>query len=178
MEMKNPKIYDRYPLRIVALANILQLAVYVAGAYIMFKLSLITGILYVVYLLLLERSVFKEGCIHCCYYGKFCAFGKGVVAAKFFKRGDPKKFCERRLGLKDFIPQLLVVLIPLIIGVALLVSRGFDTSILIAMAYPLLSWFAINPILYGKLACLHCKQGSICCPALKFFTEKQKKNKK
>jgi hypothetical protein len=39
------------------------------------------------------------------------------------------------------------------------------------MIYPVFSWFAVNPILYGKLACLHCKQGSICCPALKFFTK-------
>ena len=51
--MKNPKIYDSYPLWIVILANISMLAVYVAGAYIMFALSLITGILYVTYLVLL-----------------------------------------------------------------------------------------------------------------------------
>lgn len=103
------------------------------------------------------------------------AFGKGVIAAKFFKKGDPKKFCERKLGFKDFIPQILVVLIPLIVGIALLVSRGFNLPILIAMIYPVFSWFVINPILYGKLACIHCKQGSICCPALNFFIKKEKK---
>ena len=174
METKNSKIYDNYPLLIVALANILQLAVYVAGAFIIFKLSWITGILYVVYLILLERSIFKEGCIHCCYYGKLCAFGRGVVAAKFFKKGDPKKFCERELGFKDFIPQLLVVLIPLIIGIALLISRGFDILILIAIIYPALSWIVVHPILYGKIVCPRCKQGSICCPALKFFSKKKR----
>jgi hypothetical protein len=93
--MKNPKIYDNYPLWIVILANILILAVYVAGAYIMFVLSLITGFLYVAYLVLLELNYFKEGCIHCCYYGKLCAFGKGAIAAMLFKEGDPEKFCER-----------------------------------------------------------------------------------
>ena len=169
--MKKPKIYESYPLWIIILANILLLAVYVAGAYIMFKLNIITGILYIVYLVFLERHFFKEGCIHCCYYGKSCAFGKGNIAAMFFKKGDPKKFCERELGFKDFIPQVLVILIPLIVGIALLISRGFDLLILIAIIYPIFSWFAVNPILYGKLACLHCKQGSICCPALKFFTK-------
>lgn len=172
MESKNQNIYDSYPLWIVILANVLMLGVYAAGAYIMFRLSLITGILFTVYLVLLERQVFKEGCIHCCYYGKSCAFGKGVIAAMFFKKGDPKKFSERELSFKDFIPQVLVVLIPLIVGVALLISRGFDLLTVIAIIYPIFSWFAINPVLYGKLACKHCKQGSICCPALKFFTKK------
>ena len=57
--MKNPEILDSYPLWIVILANILMLAVYVAGAYIMFVLSLITGILYVAYLVLLELNCVK-----------------------------------------------------------------------------------------------------------------------
>ena len=114
--MKNPKRYDNYSLWIVILANILMLAVYVAGAYIMLTLSLITGFLYVAYLVLLELYFLKEGCTCCCYYGKLCAFGKGAVAAMFFKEGDPEKFCERELGFKDFIPQVLVVLIPLIVG--------------------------------------------------------------
>jgi len=172
-KMKKPKIYDNYPLRTVILANIFMLAVYVAGAYILFALSLITGILYVAYLVLLELYFLKEGCIHCCYYGKLCAFGKGAVAALLFEKGAPEKFCERELDFKDFIPQVLVVLIPLIVGIALLISRGFNLLILIAMIYPVFSWFAVNPFLYGKLACLHCKQGSICCPALKFFIKEK-----
>ena len=105
------------------------------------------------------------------YYGKLCAFGKGAIAAIFFEEGTPEKFCERELGFKDFIPQVLVVLIPLLVGIALLISRGFNLLILTAMIYPVFSWFAVNPFLYGKLACIQCKQGSICCPALKFFTK-------
>jgi hypothetical protein len=99
--MKKPEILDSYPLWIVILANILILAVYVAGAYIMFALSIITGILYAAYLVLLELYYFKEGCIHCCYFGKLCAFGKGAIAAMFFKEGDPEKFCEREFSFKD-----------------------------------------------------------------------------
>ena len=175
MENQNQasKIYDNYPLWVIVVANVLILAVYVSGGYIMFKPSLITGILYLVYVVLLEGYYLKEGCINCCYFNKLCAFGKGVVTSKIFKKGSPEKFCQRELGFKDFIPQLLIVLIPLIVGVALLISRGFDILILIALIYPVLSWFAVNPIVYGKLACPHCKQGSICCPALKFFTKKK-----
>ena len=174
MKEGRPKIYEKYPFWMVVVVNILMLAVYVAGAYIMFKLNLITGILYVIYFLILEFQLYKEACTSCCYYGRLCAFGKGVIASLFFKKGDPKKFGERELSFKDMIPQLLVVLIPLAIGVALLASRGFDVLILIAMLYPVFSWVCLNQINYGKLACIHCKQGSICCPALKFFAKKKK----
>ena len=175
MKTKNLKIYENYPIWIIILTNILMLAVYVAGAYIMFSLGLITGLLYTVFIILLEFYNLKEGCINCCYYGRLCAFGKGLIASKFFKKGNPEKFYERELGLKDFIPQILVVLIPLIVGIVLIFSRGFNIPILIAVIYPIISWFIINPILYGKLACIHCKQGSIGCPALKFFSKGCKK---
>jgi hypothetical protein len=170
--MKKPKIYESYPLWMVFIITILQLLVYLAGAYIMFVLSWITGVLYIIYLIIIEVNNFREGCINCCYYGKVCAFGKGVIAAMIFKKGDPKKFLNRELTFKDFIPQVLVVLIPLVVGILLLISRGFNILILIALIYPVFSWFALNPIIYGKLACPHCKQGSICCPALKFFSKK------
>lgn len=173
---EGPKIYEKYPFWMVAVINILMLAVYVAGAYIMFKLSMITGILYVIYILILEFQLYKEACTSCCYYGKLCAFGKGAIASLFFKKGDPKKFAEKEISFKDMIPQLLVVLIPLAIGTALLVSRGFDVLILIAMLYPVFSWVCLNSVIYGKIACPHCKQGTICCQALKFFS-KNKKNK-
>lgn len=169
------RIYEQYPLWMVLVVNIFQLAVYAAGAYILFELSMITGTLYVLYLLMLEVNVYREGCRYCCYYGKLCAFGKGKVAVMFFRRGNPKKFCERKLSFKDIIPQLLVVLIPVIVGIALIISRGFDWIILMAILYPLFSWLCLNPIIYGKLACAHCKQGSICCPALEFFMKKGKK---
>jgi hypothetical protein len=170
---KRPEVYESYPIWMVILINILTLAVYVAGAYIMFVLHWVTGILYLVYLVFIEFSIYREGCVHCFYYGRLCAFGRGAVAALFLKKGDPKKFCERELKWKDFVPQILVAAVPLVVGIALLISRGFDLLILIALIYPVLSWFVLNPIIYGKLACPHCKQGSICCPALKFFSKKK-----
>jgi hypothetical protein len=172
--MKKPEIYEKYPLWIIAVIDVLNLLVYIAGAYIMFKLSLITGWLYVIFLVFIEASVYREGCANCCYYGKACAFGRGFIAPLFVKKGSPKKFCEKKIEWKDLIPQMLVVLIPVITGIALLISRGFNLRILIALIYPVLSWFMLNPIIYGKLACPHCKQGSICCPAVEFFSKKKK----
>lgn len=169
---KGKKIYENYPLWIVLVIILLFLLVYIAGAYIMFTLHWITGVLFIAYLVILELSVYREGCKHCFYYGKRCAFGRGIIARVFVNKGDPKKFCEKEFTFKDFVPQILVVTIPIIVGIALLISRGFNVWILIAVLYPVFNWFVVNPIIYGKLACPHCKQGTICCPALKFFSKK------
>ena len=168
-----PKIYEKYPLWMVFVYNIVMLSVYLAGAYILFKFNLIIGILYLVYLIILESGVYREGCRYCYYYGKRCVAGKGLIAPIFVKKGNPKKFCARKLEWKDFILQILVVLVPIVTGAIILISDGFDFLILTAMIYPLFSWFFLNPIVYGKLACPHCKQGKICCPALNFFTKKK-----
>ena len=99
------KIYEKYPLWIIVIANILILLVYISGAYIMFRLHWITGVLYIAFLMFLEFSIYKEGCKYCFYYDGLCAFGKGKIAKLFFKKGDPKKFCERQIKWKDFIPE-------------------------------------------------------------------------
>lgn len=168
-----PAAYDCYPIHLVLMISILQVAVYLTGAYIMFRLHLAAGILYVAFIVFLEGSVCREGCRNCYYYGKLCAFGRGKIAGLILKRGDPREFSKRELGWKDFVPQILVVLIPLIAGIAIMVSRGFDVWILCAMIYPLLSWFCLNPWIYGNIACAHCRQGRKCCPALRFFSKEK-----
>ena len=175
MKKNKPVTYENYPAWIIIVITILSLLIYLAGVYIMFTLHWITGILYIIYIFFIEGSVYREGCAYCCYYGKLCAFGRGVLAKFIVKKGNPKKFCERRLTSKDFIPTMLIILIPLIVGIALLISRGFNALILAALIYPIFSWFALNPIIYGKLACPHCKQGKKCCPALDFFSKPKKK---
>ena len=177
MEKKKPIIYESYPAWIVILVLLFQIVFYLAGAFIMFTLSLITGILYLIFVVVMELYIYRESCPNCCYYGKCCAFGRGKVAGWFFKKGDVKKFGAKEITFKDFIPQLIVSFIPVVVGIALLISRGFNWLILIATIYPVFSWFVLNPIVYGKLTCPHCKQGSICCPALDFFGGKNKKKK-
>jgi len=167
------RYYESYPIWSVAIVILLFLATYLAGVYIMFRLHLIAGILYIVYLVLLEFFVFKEACPNCYYYGKLCFSGRGKLAKLIYKKGDPKRFCERELKFKDLVPQLIVVAVPIVVGIALLISRGFHLLTLTATIYPVFNWFAVNPILYGKLACPHCKQGKKCCPALDFFSKKK-----
>lgn len=170
-----PKLFEKYPLWMVFFYNICMILTYLTGAYILFRLHFITGILYLIYMIFLEFSCYREGCRYCYYYDKRCIAGKGKIAALFFKKGNPKNFCKRELKFKDFIPSLAASFVPLIVGIFLLISRGFHLLTLIATLYPIFSWTFLNQIIYGKLACPHCKQGHKCCPALKFFTKKKKK---
>lgn len=171
---KKAKGFEKYPLWMVFVYNIAMLLAYLAGAYILFRLSWIIGYLFIVYLCILELQLYSEGCRYCFYYGKRCVAGKGLIAAVLVKKGAPEKFCQRKLGFKHFIPQILITLIPTIAGIFLLVTRGFHLLTLITLIYPVFSWFAVNPIIYGKIACPNCKQGAICCPALEFFMKKKK----
>ena len=138
------KYYESYPIWSVAVVILLFLAIYLAGSYIMFRLHLIAGILYIVYLILMEFFVYKEACPHCYYYGKICFSGRGKLAKLIYKKGDPKKFCERAMRFKDLIPQLIVVAVPIVVGITLLISRGFHLLTLIAVIYPVFNWFVIN----------------------------------
>ncbi|MFH1450889.1 MAG: hypothetical protein ABIF92_02820 [archaeon] len=169
------KTFDNYPIWVVMIIIILQLSLYVTGSFIMFKLHYITGILYIIFVLFMESTIYREGCRDCFYYGKRCAFGRGLLAPLFVKKGDGKAFREKEVTFKDLIPQVLLSLIPVLVGIALLISRGFDALILIALLYPVILWFGLNEIIYGKLSCPHCKQGKICCPAMEFFMKKRGK---
>ncbi len=171
---KKPKGFERYPLSTVLIANSVFLLNYVIGIYIFTTLWVPLGILYVAYVLYLEASVFREGCRYCYYYGKMCPVGKGALAPLFVRKGDPKKFCERTLSAKDFIPNMLVTILPTV-GGAVLLYLSFSWIILILMAIPWISMFAGNPVIYGKLACPHCRQGMKCCPAMDYFMKKEKK---
>ena len=172
---KKPEIYDKgFPASTVLITNLVLLATYASGAYLFFRIGLLWGALFIIYMIYMEISVLREGCRYCYYYGKVCAFGKGITASYFIKKGNPKKFCERQLTFKDFIPHMLVSFLPLIPGTILLLS-GLDFLVIGLMAFPIIVNFLGNPIIYGKLACPHCKQGAICCPACEYFMKKEKK---
>ena len=175
--VKKPEIYEKgYPAKTILTTNLVTLATYACGLYLFFQAGLLWGALFLIYLIYMEISLLREGCRYCFYYGKACAFGRGITASYFIKKGDPKKFCERQLKFRDFIPHLLVAFLPLIPGAYLLLI-GFNWIVAGLMAFPIIVNFAGNPLIFGRMACPHCKQGSICCPACEYFMKKDVKKK-
>lgn len=168
-----PVAFEKYPLSTVFVFQFVSLVNYAIGIYLLYQISVLFSMIFVFYILIMEFSVYKEGCVSCCYYGRRCMSGRGKIAAKFFNKEDPKRFCEKQVTWKNLLPQILLSLIPIIAGVYLLVYE-FSWLVVGLILVPVLTWFVLNPMMYGKLGCLHCKQGRICCPANDFFGKKKK----
>ena len=168
---KEPEVYESYPISTVIIFNAVVLVNYIIGFYILSLLGLVWGVLFVGYLLFLEYRVYREGCVNCYYYGKRCMSGRGTIAPVLFKKGEPKKFCERKVTKKDLVPLILAMVFPAV-GGAILLLGSLSFFILGLVVVPWIIWFLGNPLIYGKLACPHCKQGRICCPANDFFGKK------
>lgn len=172
------KIYKNYPCKIVLITNLANLSVYLIGIYFLYFIWLPFAVIYLFYLLYLELKLYQGSCACCWYYGRMCAFGRGKIAPLLVKKDDPKKFCQRVFKFKDFLTHIFVALVPLVAGIVLLVQE-FSFFVLALSLWPIVFNFVGNPVIFGKLACPHCQQGKICCPACEFFAKTQaKKGKK
>ncbi len=166
--MEGTKTFENFPLRIVFLSNMVTVLIYISGLIITFRLNLIAAILYGAYLLVLEFRLLSSHCTACYYWGKTCGFGKGRISALFFKKGDPSKFCGNKMSWKEMIPDLLISLIPLAIGIILLI-HSFDILLLSAVVLVIVLTTSGNGYIRGKLTCKYCKQRALGCPADKLF---------
>lgn len=169
--MEATKVYENFPARIVLASNLVSLIIYGTGLFLMLQAGLIFSILFLTYILVLEYRLLGSHCINCYYYGKTCGFGKGRISSWFFKKGDNSKFCAKAFTWKDMIPDLLVTLIPLIVGIILLTIK-FDILVLSALVLLLLFTTLGNSFIRGSLTCKYCKQGELGCLALELFKKK------
>ena len=165
--------YENYPWHIIAIANLMNLVIYASGAIIMAKLGLIPLFLYMVYLIVLEVRLLKVSCTKCYYYDRYCAFGKGKLSAIFFKKNDPSLFSKKNFTWYSMIPDMLISVIPALIGIYLLI---FDFNwIILSMMIILIALTSFgNGMVRGSLACNHCKQKKLGCPADQLFNPPQK----
>jgi len=169
--MKKETCFEEYPGRTVFFSNLVSIAIYLIGAFIMYKVGLIWLVLYLIFILSLEVKLIGRHCVDCYYYGKICAFGKGRICSIFFKKGNTKNFCNMKMTWKDIIPDFLVSLIPVIVGIILLI-KDFNWIILILVIVLLILAFFGNALIRSQLACKYCKQRKLGCPAQKLFEKK------
>ena len=169
--MKEITAYERFPLSIVLLSNGLAIAIYAIGLYIMAQCGLVWAVLYLLYCGWIEMRLLRYSCVNCYYYDKVCAFGKGKLSALLFKKGDPQKFAKKEVKWIDLVPDILVLVFPLIGGIALLVT-DFNWIILILLIVLIVLSSGGNAFVRGSYACKFCKQKEFGCPAEKFFNKK------
>jgi hypothetical protein len=161
---------EKFPIWIVSLSNLVSILIYISGFIIILHLSWIASFLYLVYILALEYRLISKHCVNCYYWGRICGFGKGRLSSWFFKRGDPSKFCSNDMAWRDMIPDLLVSLVPFIIGVVLLIVK-FDLILLLAVILLVALTTIGNGYVRGNLTCRYCKQRELGCPAEKLFSK-------
>ena len=162
--MSDKETYTRYPLSVVLLCNLVSLAIYGLGIYLLAGFGWLVALAYLLLVLWLELRLLRKACVDCAYYGQLCAFGKGALCARLFGRGDPARFVQRAASWRDVLPDLLVSILPLLGGLVRLV-RDFSWVVLGVMLILLVLSTAGNGLVRGKLACKHCRQRELGCPA-------------
>ncbi len=168
--METVHSYEKFPLWIVLLSNLSAWITYLLGFFIINRLGLIYSLLYLCFVLVLEYRLIRNHCVHCYYWGKRCGFGKGSISSLFFRKGNSVRFCIKEMSWKAMIPDLLVVLLPVVTGIMLMIIV-FDILLLSAViGLVALTTFG-NGYIRGKLTCRHCKQRELGCPAEKLFNK-------
>jgi hypothetical protein len=168
--MESNKTYEKFPIWIVLVSNLLAISLYGLGFLVMLNLGWLFALIYLVYILILEFRILKTHCVDCYYYGKTCGFGKGIISSWLFKKGDSSKFCAMEITWKQMIPDILVTAIPVVVGITLLII-DFNFVLLIEVIFLLLLTTMGNAFVRGKLTCKYCKQREIGCPAEKLFSK-------
>ena len=170
--METTKRFENYPIWIVTLSNFVSLAVYALGFLIIFRSGTVFSLLYLLYILILEYRLLRNHCANCYYWGKTCGFGKGRLSSWFFKKGDISKFCNKDMTWKDMIPDMLISLVPLVIGITLLILQ-LDFILLSELLLLLLLTTIGNGFIRGTLTCRYCEQRELGCPAYLLFNKKK-----
>ncbi len=170
--METVKRYENYPLWVVILSNLVSLTIYGLGFVILFRLGLIFSIFYLIYIFILEYRLIRYHCINCYYWGKTCGFGKGRLSSWIFKIGDNLSFCKKEMTFKDMIPDILISLIPLVVGITLLVIK-FDFILLFTLLLLIILTTIGNGFIRGTLTCKYCKQRELGCPADRLFNKEK-----
>jgi hypothetical protein len=170
--MNNSHSFENYPKWMALTAVLHNFMIYGLGIYIMSRLGILWTILYVLYFLWIEFRVLKHSCKDCYYYGKRCCLGRSRLASIFFKKGDPQKFWTKKTSRFSMLPDFLVPIIPLVVGIMLLITR-FTFSLLLVLILLIILYAGGNAFVRGSLACKYCKQREIRCPAEEMFSSKK-----
>jgi hypothetical protein len=170
--MGDIRTYDNFPASMVAISILVTISIYSLGALILAGHGPVVAAVYLLYCVLFELRVMKHSCVNCRYYGKVCGLGRGKISAYLFPPGDPAIFARVNITWTTLIPDVLIMLLPLLGGVMLLV-RSFSWTVTVEMVLLAALSLGGNAFVRGQIACKYCKQREIGCPAEKFFGEAQ-----
>ncbi|MBN1421513.1 MAG: hypothetical protein JXP34_22260 [Planctomycetes bacterium] len=164
--MRGPS-FESYPVWMVAVCNAVGLATYAIGFSLMARPGIAWALLYAAYCAWIEWRVLSGSCRRCHYYGKRCGFGRGL-ACSWFLRKDSRSLSESRISWRDIVPDFLVTLVPLGVGIVMLI-RSFSWPALAAIVALAFLGSAGTGLVRGRIACRYCRQRELGCPAEQLF---------
>jgi hypothetical protein len=171
--VENSLTYEKFPSWIVIVSSLHSVLIYFLGAFIVLQLGWIAVGAFLAYVSFLEYRLLSKHCVNCYYWGKICGFGKGKISSWFFKKGDISKFCAKKFTWKDMIPDLMVSLVPFVVGIVFLIV-SFNIILLMAVLLLIALSTAGNGFIRGSLACKYCKQRELGCYAEQLFNKPER----
>jgi hypothetical protein len=162
--------FDNFPWWMVGACNAAGLAIYAIGLCLVAGVGVHWALLYAGYCLWLEWRLLSKSCRYCCYFGKRCAFGRGVICSWFFKKGVRDQSSAGQISWWDVAPDFLVSLIPLGVGIGALFCRFSWLRLLLVIALAGLATVGTG-FIRSQLACKHCQQRELGCPAHQLFSK-------
>ena len=152
----------------------MTISIYALGIYIFAQWGIFFGVIYLFYCIWIEINLIRGSCVNCYYYGKYCSFGRGKICALLLIKGKPEKFIDRKPTWKDILPDLMVLIFPAVAGIILLI-RQYSWITLGAIVIIIFLSFMGNAFIRGSIACKHCKQQALGCPAAQLFSHSNSK---
>jgi hypothetical protein len=166
--MQENRAFENYPAWMVEVSVLVTISIYALGAMVLSGLGPFAAGAYLIYCAYFEVRVMKHSCVNCCYYGKVCGLGRGKISAYLFPQGDPGMFGCMNFTWTALIPDMLIMLLPLVGGIILLV-RSFSWMVAGGMVLLVALSLGGNAFVRTQIACKYCRQREIGCPAEKFF---------
>jgi len=154
----------------VLTCNGVGLGTYAIGLWLTAQLGIVWALLYAAYCVWMELRLLWGSCRFCYYHGKRCGFGKGVISSWLFAKAPEQTTCKKEISWRNILPDFMVSLIPLGVGIGLLISAFSWVLLLLTIALVLLASVATG-FVRNQIACKHCRQREIGCPAERLFNK-------
>ena len=162
---KAVRLYDvgleRYPLRDVVLGNASMAALIAVGTVACWLISPWFGITYAVVTVVMVYYVMRRlVCRNCDYFGKRCATGWGLLAAKWFTAGDIEDF-NSSPGVK-IAPLVygLMVLVPLLALILLMLDGSTTRTVMLLASLIVLALY--STVFGRRRSCSVCRMRLFC----------------
>ncbi len=154
-DIESPCIKRKIPFWLVLLDNVPTLILFVLGAIIVYQVSTIGAMIFVVYSLFSVVFFWARICPFCHHYNTLaCPCGYGAISAKLFKERQGKSFKKVfRQNIGIVFPNWFV---PFAIAIYLLATRYTNELFILTIAFSLIG-FVVIPLISRLVGCKNCE---------------------